>query len=114
MTVMRAVFAADLFNEPWGASWGPTATTQGSKGGGRKLDDADADADDGASDESGDRLGGGGADRNASERDQGGERDWTTAAASLGAAVGAACPRWLIFVEGVGTASGEEVTLTTD
>ena len=58
----------------------------------------------------GDGLGGGGADRNAGERDQGGERDWTTAAASLGAAVGATCPRWLIFVEGVGTASGEEVT----
>lgn len=50
------VFAADLFNEPWGASWG----------------DGDAG------------------------------RDWPLYASELGDVVLAECPRWLLFVEGIG------------
>lgn len=55
------VIGADLFNEPWGATWG-----------------------------------------------RGGGLDWDVAAAELGESVLAACPRWLIVVEGVGTASDAE------
>ena len=100
-----AVFAADLFNEPWGATWGrAAAAAQGSDRGGVAPDDTEDDGTDGGkSDGRGDGAGNSG-DHAA------GERDWTAAAASLGAAVGAMCPRWLIFVEGVGTASGEEAS----
>ena len=55
------VIGADLFNEPWGATWG-----------------------------------------------RGGGLDWDVAATELGESVLAACPRWLIVVEGVGTASDAE------
>ena len=50
------IFAADLFNEPWGATWG--------------------DGDE--------------------------ERDWPLYASRLGDIVLQECPRWLVFVEGVG------------
>ena len=53
------VFAADLFNEPWGASFG------------------DGDS----------------------------KRDWARYSGHLGSLVLQECPRWLIFVEGIGTGS---------
>ena len=55
------VFAADLFNEPWGATWG---------------------------------------DGNA-------QRDWALFAERLGNIILHECPRWLIFVEGIGAGSSD-------
>ena len=60
------VIAADVFNEPHGATW---------------------------SGESGEAEGG---------------RGWTSAASSLGQIVLSECPRWLIFVEGIGMGDSEE------
>ncbi|KAL1507623.1 hypothetical protein AB1Y20_007242 [Prymnesium parvum] len=83
------VFAADLFNEPWGANLA-LAT-------GRSINTSESTSRKHANRE-GDRQGIRATDH-----------AWSVAASSIGATVNSICPRWLIFVEGVGSASDEEL-----